>query len=435
MQNKYWKDRLLYSVAILGSLSEAAAIMTLLALSSSFLAVSREGFASSSISIMYYLGIGCIGFLGGAILQKWSSISLGIIGPLFSATIVFFLAGFKVIDPFVGLPAVFLIFLLTGIGHPNNLRFFNQVLPEHRKLSFFSLKEGLTAIFTISAPIIASILITRYGTRICFIIDGCAYLMCCLPWIFLGKKALPICPENQPVKWLIGFQEVYRNIDIRSLTLGRLFNNVAFVFYTTATPLVIARIARGDMNFFASRQGIASSVLSVGFISASIIGTRIARKNKVIVPMIYLTPILAFLSVIFLITSIAVPSFLFLSAIILGVGTYCFRISGMTLGQSFTPPAILGPVIIAGDTVVRLWSFFISLLTLLIFECADSWNLSYPTFFGLSILAPSVCLFAPIWMRQLARQFAIKNDSIEKNQENSIEAKRLNEETIPDRES
>jgi MFS family permease len=181
MQNKYSPSVSLYLMAILNSLSEAGAIMTLLALSSSFIEVSQEGFASSAIQSVYYLGIGCMGFFGGAILQKWSPFSLGIAGPLISAIIAFFLAGLKSIALTIGLPAVFFICLLTGIQHPNNLRFFNQLLPEERKISFFSFKEGITALFTIVAPLIASLIITNYGTRVCFIIDGMTYLICCTP--------------------------------------------------------------------------------------------------------------------------------------------------------------------------------------------------------------------------------------------------------------
>jgi hypothetical protein len=67
---------------------------TLLALSSSFFSENPEGFASSAIQLMFYLGIGCIGFFGGDILQKWSSPTLGIFGPLISSLIVFYLATF-----------------------------------------------------------------------------------------------------------------------------------------------------------------------------------------------------------------------------------------------------------------------------------------------------------------------------------------------------
>lgn len=415
MQNKHLNEPILYSVAILSSLSEAGAIMTLLALSSSFLAISQEGFASSAIQSMYYLGIGCIGFFGGAILQRWSSISLGIIGPLISAVIVFFLAILQPISLYVGLTAIFFIFLLNGIQHPNNLRFFNQVLPEQRKLSFFSYKEGVTAVFTIGTPIIASLIIANYGTKICFILDGITYLISCLPWVFLRKKNIHFSADIKEIKWLVGFYEIFKNVHIRSLTVGRLLNNMAYVFCTTAIPLVIAQMAKGDTDFFAFQQGLSNSLLAAGFIVASVVGTRVGKRNNIMISMVYLASILGVGAVLLLMVAIPYPFLLCLSAVILGIGTYCFRISGMTLGQSFTSLAILGPVIIAGDTIVRMGSFLISLVTLWIFECSHSWKLSYTGFLGFSIVIPSFALLAPILIRQLARQFVAKNHSQDAN--------------------
>ena len=414
MKTKLWKDAPLYFVAIFGSLSEAASIMTLLALSSSFLRVSPDGFASSAIQSMYYLGVGCIGFLGGGILQKWSFVKVGMIGPIVSAVIVFLLACFDNVSPFIGLPSVFFIFLLTGIAHPNSLRFFNQFLPEHKKLSFFSLREGVTAILTIASPVFASIFIAKYGTKTCFIIDGFTYLLSCLPWFLFRKNAVQ--SNHQEVKWLIGFQELIRNRAVRALTLSRLLNNIAYVFCTTAIPLIIARLAHGNNDVFAFQQGSASSLLSFGFIAASIIGTKIAKKNNVMIPMVYLASALGLMAGILLIVSTVFLPLLYFSAVVLGIGTYCFRLSGMTLGQSFTPAPILGPVIVAGDTVVRIWSFFISLITLGLFEYCNFLNISFTPLIGLVLLFPSICLIAPVWTRQLAKQFVYKNSSVLKEQ-------------------
>jgi len=83
-----------------------------------------------------------------------------------------------------------------------------------------------------------------------------------------------------------------------------------------------------------------------------------------------------------------------------------FRLSGMTLGQAFTPPSALGPVIIAGDTVVRSWSFLVSASTLFIFELHSLWELSFGTLFFLVNILPCGCIFAPKWSLSLARKCA-----------------------------
>ena len=78
----------------------------------------------------------------------------------------------------------------------------------------------------------------------------------------------------------------------------------------------------------------------------------------------------------------------------------------MTLGQAFTPPSALGPVIIAGDTVVRSWSFLVSANTLFIFELYNLWELSFGTLFFLVNIFPCGSIFAPKWSLPLARKCA-----------------------------
>lgn len=179
---------ILYFVAVISSLSSAGTAMTLLALSTNFFNEYPKGFASSALQLMYYLGIGCIGFLGGAILQKWSCVTIGIIGPLISALTVFYLASFNSIPLVVGFTAIFLIFLLNGIDHPNNLRFFNDMISSSQKITFFSFTEGIASIFQLISPLMAAAIIVGLGLKICFIIDGCTYLISAIPWLIIKKK-------------------------------------------------------------------------------------------------------------------------------------------------------------------------------------------------------------------------------------------------------
>lgn len=102
-----------YLLAIVGSLSSAGASMTLIALSVSLYALDPEGTASSSIYVLNYFGIGLIGFAGGWILQRFTAITLGITGALISASIVFYLASLSQVPPYIGLPAIFLLFLIN----------------------------------------------------------------------------------------------------------------------------------------------------------------------------------------------------------------------------------------------------------------------------------------------------------------------------------
>jgi MFS family permease len=172
---------------------------------------------------------------------------------------------------------------------------------------------------------------------------------------------------------------------------------------------VLARVVHSDVDQFAQQQGLTNSLVSTGFIGASLLGAKLAKNNRTIISMVYCSPILGLLSCVFLIISLKLMAFLYVSALLSGIGTYCFRISGMTLGQAFTPPSTLGPVIIAGDTIVRAWSFLVSITTLAIFHTANLFDLSFYNFLALAVLVPAFSLLAPIWTLQLAKKFALRN--------------------------
>ena len=407
-----------YLLAVMGSLSSAGASMTLLALSASFYTYDPEGTASSSIYVLYYLGIGIIGFVGGWILQRFTAIILGIASALMSALIVFYLSSLPQIPLVIGLPAVFFIFLLSGIDHPNTLRFFNEVLEEKKKMSFFSFKEGSTYVLSLIAPTLAAFIITIWGTRICFLIDGITYVISCLPWLILKKRGIQFAQDRISAKpsWLIGFKLLLQDPNIRSLNISRILNNLAYVTWTTALPLFLAKVAQGNTALFAEGQGIATSLVSAGFILASLLGIWFAKHPKIMPSLVWGASLLGFSSVVLLSLSFFQSNSLYVSAVLLGIGTYCFRITGMTLGQAFTPEKMLGAVIIAGDTVVRTWSFFVSLAVIGIFRLHESWELSTSALGVLMIVLPGFSLFSPFVIEKLAKTFVERNQIQEKKE-------------------
>lgn len=410
MKKYEWNLKFLYFVAVVSSLSSAGAAMTLLALSSGFFIENPEGFASSAIQLTYYLGICCIGFFGGGIFQKWSAVSLGLFGPLISSIIVFYLATFEVIPIVVGIPSIFIIFLLNGIDHPNNLRFFNEAVLEDQKINFFSFTESITAFFQIISPLIAGMIIALMGIKACFILDGCTYLISALPWLIIKRKlGEPFGPQVlEKNNFFLGFKVLYQNPNVRTLTISRMLNNLSYVTCTTAIPLVIAKIANNDQELFTFNLAITNTLISTGFISAGLLGAAFSRKSNVVL-LVYSASILALTACFMLTAAILNPLLLYIAALLLGIGTYCFRLSGMTLGQAFTPPSALGPVIIAGDTIVRGWSFFVSASTLFIFELHNLSGISLGTFFLMLNILPCGSLLAPKWSLPLARKYAKKN--------------------------
>lgn len=400
---------LYYLLAVTSALSSAAASMTLIALSTSLYSVDGEGTASSMIYVLYYFGIGAVGLGGGWILQRFTAINIGVIGSICCSLLLFYLSSFKVVDPLIGLPCIFITFLFNGIEHPNSLRFFNEALNEDIKLSFFSIKETLVYIFNLAAPSLAALIITLWGAQVCFFVDGTAYLLGCVPWILLKRGKVSISSDGS-TDTFAGFKLLIKDRNIFNLTLSRLLNNLCYVTWTTALPILVAKIAGGSIERFAQEQAFATSFVSAGFILASVSVLRSSKQRTVIVPMMWGASVFGLIGMILSVISLHQGILLYLSAFCIGMGTYCFRLSGITLGQAFTPKELLGPVIIAGDAIVRSWSFLISMFTVVVFEFHEFKQWPIEALYILLLFLPLMSLGAPFLLNKMAVVYTSQTD-------------------------
>jgi hypothetical protein len=188
-----------------------------------------------------------------------------------------------------------------------------------------------------------------------------------------------------------------------------MLNNLAYVGWTTSLPLLLARLAKGNSNLFATDQGISMTLVSLGFLSSSLLGGFLGSKKPLISLFVWAASFLGFFSVLLLGTSLLFETSLYLSAFLSGVGTYCFRISGMTLGQAFTPPEDLGSVIIAGDALVRGWSFLVSLLVIGAFQIHNYFNMHELLLILCITFLPGLSLFAPFLLTEMTKIFVERN--------------------------
>lgn len=252
-------------------------------------------------------------------------------------------------------------------------------------------------------------MIAHYGVKFCLYVDGVTYMMSCIPWLAFLKNRY--AQEKKKVDWLLGFKVMIENPAVRSLTFSRLLNNCAYASAVTLLPLVLARGAGGDTQIFSFRQGFSNSLISIGFILSGIVSAKYNKNVSFIKPLVLLASLSGFLSFLILYASLMWISFIYVGAFLLGLGTYCFRISGMTLGQAYTPSTALGPTIIAGDTIVRFFSFLISLCTLLTFEYLLDSNL--PVFLAVmwGLIIPALALLAPYFSLNLAKEFVRRHST------------------------
>ena len=87
---------------------------------------------------------------------------------------------------------------------------------------------------------------------------------------------------------------------------------------------LIAGIANNDQKFFTLQLAITNALISTGFVGAGVLGGMISRNSKNVIFLVYLASILAIGACVVLITSVFFLPLLYLSACMLGIGTYCF---------------------------------------------------------------------------------------------------------------
>jgi len=395
---KLAKNKFLFCIlAILGSASAGATMMTLIALSTSLYAVDQAGRISSVVYILYYLGVATIGFCGGWVLRNAATAKIGLIVSFTCALLVFFLGSLPQITPKIGLLASFIISLLNGLDHPNAMRFLNIVVEDKDKVSFFSIKECSVQIFTLTMPVFAALTIKKWGINTCFLLSGLSHLLGCIPWILLIFKRISLHLDKQVIQgsYFLGFKYIFSDKALRLLTLNRILNNFSYGAWLITLPLVLASLVDKNSSVFGQEQGFAMSVTSLGVILASFIGVYLDKKFIIMNFLVWGASIFSFCSVLILFFSMHGFFLLYISAFLLGLGTYCFRISGITLGQLFTPKEILGEAIIGGDTITRGATFISSLFVAGLFRIMK--HLEIPEFFcyfsitlfsGLSLTSP-----------------------------------------------
>lgn len=74
---------------------------------------------------------------------------------------------FSLVHPFIGLPSIFVIFLLISIELPNYISMLNKTIPDSSKLRSFSAVQTLNTSASLIAPALAGFVTAFYGSKIC----------------------------------------------------------------------------------------------------------------------------------------------------------------------------------------------------------------------------------------------------------------------------
>lgn len=172
---------------------------------------------------------------------------------------------------------------------------------------------------------------------------------------------------TKKIDLLVRFKQIFKNENLLRLNISRFLNNISFVSFSSCISIIISNMVSGNLVKFSEKFGIAQTAVSLGFIASSFLGVSGIIKNSNLFSIVILTSAMSFsrLALAILSTSIYLK---YIACFSTGFGTFFFRISGITIGQFYTPKEHLSTVIIAGDGMVRLYSAIISAIAIFLFS-------------------------------------------------------------------
>lgn len=324
--------------------------------------------SSGSLAALVYtatlFGTALMGVVGGLFLRSRSNRAIGIWASLLSAMITLVAVFHN--SPVGNLVLVGTIFFVCALENPNINGTLNRLLSAKGRASGFSQFHTIYNAALMGAPIIAVGLVHSIGGRATLGVAAICFLISALPWVVLPKFVREA--SGEPAKWWqpAGYHEIVRNVPLRELTLSRLLNNLIYTAIPVAIPILAAGIATSSDEFLWI-QGAALSALRAGAFVASVAAAVVLVRHPAwSVHLARATTPLGMCCLVALALS-PIPVAVVAAAAAAGVGQFSFRLSGLTLGPSVTPPDLLPEVILAGDTVVRLYSSCYSYLVVMSF--------------------------------------------------------------------
>lgn len=383
------------------ALSTAGSLMSSVALSALIFSQTNSGKGAAELQALSLFGIAVAGIFGGFILSRVCAIRLGIVSPLLAMAL---LAPFALTHEFIPTKMIYTTVLclsiLSGLEHPNLIRVINWNLDAEAKTKSFSRFQTMTQGLMIFSPFAAGVLISKIGFSSCILIDIATYAASALAWLSVKHIGLTTVDarHSSERKFWEGYIALTSHRSVRTLNLFRILTNVSYVSFNVCLPIFVSGLVEGDADKFAALQGAALAALNTGFVIVGLlVGLFLKDQQRWIARWSQISVFIGFGSVFLASMNINIMG-LFAASFFVGVGTYFFRVSGMTLGSILTPPNLLGPVIVAGDTVVRLASFGI--------------GITIPVISGMAIgglpflvIAASASLFAPIIMKDVYREY------------------------------
>jgi MFS family permease len=399
--------------------SAAGCAATLVALSADIFLNTHAAEKTALVQTITYVGAALVGLIGGWIVQKSTPIRLGLWSSVFAGIVCSLLCKGPS-DTTFHLICMLTLSVLNGMDIPNAIGFLNQTQTPSTKLRSLSLVQMAMTLASCIAPCAAGFLVTAWGAKACYAWNGCVYGIASIVWLLSFQKHI-LKPTNHRIDGFVGFKILLQNKNIFKLNLSRLLNNISYVSFATGIPVWVAQTvthspyppshtsyashttypAHSPGLDFSNYLGYCQSAVTIGFFISSILGIAGYITHKTLWLVVMLASVCGVLSV-YLATLTTGIGWLLCACCVCGFGQFFFRISGISIGQSYTPPHILSPVILAGDSIVRIWSAGVSYIAIVVLKPYEGTH--FPSIVWLCLLS----LGAPFVLKPLVVHLSLK---------------------------
>ena len=313
-----------------------------------------SGVMAALVYIFSLIGVSLMGLVGGILLNAITNRLIGISSSVLCAVLCLVSIGFQGI--WTDMLLTGMVSFFSALGGPNVTATYARMLGANRA-SGMAKYQSFSISIAVGAPILGAFLISAEQTKWALIIASLLHLASVIPWLtILGER----CTTQKITGRLwntaaIGYRCIFSIPALRLMTISRLLNNLLYIGLPVSLPLVI-----GTMHLEAADAAWtqASGVSSIR-IGALIGGATLAWLLTKRADLARMLPVQTLTFGILAITLLCIardPIIIVCACVVAGVGQFSFRLTGTTFGPAVTPSSQLAHVILAGDTVVRLFS-------------------------------------------------------------------------------
>ncbi|MDR6935331.1 MFS transporter [Luteibacter sp. 3190] len=344
------------------------------------------GVSASLIYVGTLVGTGCMGVLGGYLLANLRPSAIGLSSPVLCAlaALTAYLTPSGTADFFV---AAF-VSLVTALDLPNINSTVNSLVSARERSSAFSLLQSSISLLVVIAPIVSAGLILVLGVRLTFLPIAAIYLVSALPWFWMPSQGPHARPRGQEAS---AYRLIATDSALRTLMIFRLLSNFVYVAIPVTLPFLLSKIA-DNHGAYVPLQATSLAFLRAGPLAASLIGALLLARNpgyvttiSVVAPLLGAgaTVVMAFSQSSYLICA---------CCLLIGFTQYGVRLTGMVLGPSVTPNHRLAEVILASDTIIRLFAACYAAGLVFVFRYPHGEVISL-------VVAAACCLPAPAFLK------------------------------------